>query len=122
MGGGKAAVNRGRLIESAGLSLRFGGASAQSQAFVSPGTDENAVAPGAFTAKAGQAAFDEWSGLQKINADSGAITTEEALEYIAEFEDALEEGDFDRIRFIIESLIFYIELDNDDVYIHWKFA
>lgn len=60
--------------------------------------------------------------LEKINADSGAITAEEALEYISDFEDAIEEGDFNHVRSIIESLIFYIELDNDDVTIHWKFA
>lgn len=60
--------------------------------------------------------------LEKINADIGIITTEEAIEYISEFEDALEEGDFNQIRNIIESLIFRIDLDNDDVYIHWKFV
>lgn len=60
--------------------------------------------------------------LEKINADSGAITAEEALEYILDFEDAIEEGDFNHIRKIIESLIFYIELDNENIDIHWKFA
>ena len=60
--------------------------------------------------------------LQKTITDSGAITTEKAIEYISEFEDAIEEGDFDHIRSIIEALVFRIELDNDDVFIHWKFA
>lgn len=60
--------------------------------------------------------------LEKINAASGAITAEEALEYISSFEEAIEEGNFNRIRNILESIIFYIELDNDEVTIHWKFA
>ena len=60
--------------------------------------------------------------LEKANASSGAITAEEALGYIQSFEDAIEDGDFVQIRFILESLIYYIELDNDDVFIHWKFA
>lgn len=60
--------------------------------------------------------------LEKIKTDIGAISTEEAVIYLSEFEDAVEEEDFDHIRHIIESLIFRIELDNDDVYIHWRFV
>ena len=60
--------------------------------------------------------------LAKINSERGAITDERAIEIINSFEDVLERGDFDEIRLVIESLIYYIELDNDDVYIHWKFA
>lgn len=59
--------------------------------------------------------------LDKINADIGVITAEEAYEYISSFEAALEEGDFIRIRNIIDNLIFRIDLDNDEVTIHWKF-
>ena len=60
--------------------------------------------------------------LAKLNAERGAISDERTLEIINSFEDVLERGDFDEIRLVIESLIYYIELDNDDVYIHWKFA
>ena len=60
--------------------------------------------------------------IAKLNAERGAITEERAFEIINSFEDILERGDFDEIRLVIESLIYYIELDNDDVYIHWKFA
>lgn len=60
--------------------------------------------------------------LQKLNSERGAITEERAIEIINSFEDVLERGDFDEIRLIIESLIYYIELDEDNVYIHWKFA
>jgi site-specific DNA recombinase len=60
--------------------------------------------------------------LAILNAESGAITEEEAIEILGSFEDVIERGEFDEIRLLIESLIYYIELDGDDVYIHWKFA
>ena len=60
--------------------------------------------------------------LSKLNAERGAISEERTLEILESFEDVLERGDFDEIRLVIESLIYYIELDEDDVYIHWKFA
>ena len=60
--------------------------------------------------------------FNKLNFERGAITEEQAIEIISSFEDVLERGNFDEIRLVIESLIYYIELDNDDVYIHWKFA
>lgn len=60
--------------------------------------------------------------LKKLNSERGAISDERAIEIINSFEEILERGDFDEIRLVIESLIYYIELDNDDVYIHWKFA
>lgn len=60
--------------------------------------------------------------LAQLNAEAGAISEEETIELLESFEDILERGDFDEIRLVITSLIYYIELDNDDVYIHWKFA
>lgn len=60
--------------------------------------------------------------LSILNAEKGAITEEEAIEILESFEDVLERGEFDEIRTMIESLIYFIELDGDDVYIHWKFA
>lgn len=60
--------------------------------------------------------------VSKLNAERGAISEERAIEIINSFEDILERGEFDEIRLVIESLIYYIELDEDDVYIHWKFA
>lgn len=60
--------------------------------------------------------------LAVLNAEIGAITEEEAIEILESFEDIIERGEFEEIRLLIESLIYYIELDNDDVYIHWKFA
>ena len=60
--------------------------------------------------------------LNKLNSERGAIDEEKVTEILNSFEDVLERGEFDEIRLVIESLIYYIELDNDDVYIHWKFA
>ena len=60
--------------------------------------------------------------LEALNAESGRLTEEEAREIIDSFEDIAETEDFNKIRLMIESLINYIEIDNEDVYIHWKFA
>lgn len=60
--------------------------------------------------------------IDNLNAESGAITEEETLEAVKSFDEALSRGDFDKVRSIIEYLIYYIELDDDNVYIHWKFA
>lgn len=69
---------------------------------------------------------EQKNALQKelavLNAEHGAITEEEAIEILDSFEEILERGEFDEIRTMIESLIYFIEIDNDDIYIHWKFA
>lgn len=58
--------------------------------------------------------------LKALNAEAGRLPTEEAIEIAASLDDALKYGDFDEVRDIVESLIYYIEIDGDDVYIHWK--
>lgn len=60
--------------------------------------------------------------LKTLNAESGRLTEEEAIEIFETFEETLAYGDFDEVRAMIESLIYYIEIDNEDIYIHWKFA
>ena len=60
--------------------------------------------------------------LETLNAESGRLTEEEALEIVASFEETFEYGDLNEIRAVIESLIYFIEIDNEDVYIHWRFA
>ena len=61
--------------------------------------------------------------LEDINSSLISETSvEDAIEIIKSFGEVFERGDFNEIRFLIESLIYYIELDNEDVYIHWKFA
>lgn len=59
--------------------------------------------------------------LNAFKPNPGELTEEETLEIVQSFGEILERGDFNEIRLTIESLIYYIELDNDDVYIHWKF-
>lgn len=60
--------------------------------------------------------------LKSLNAEAGRLSEEEAIEILGSFEEAFACGDFDEIRAIIESLIYYIEIDNEDIYIHWKFV
>lgn len=60
--------------------------------------------------------------LETLNAEAGRLSVEEAFEIAESFSEAREFGDFDEIRALIESLIYYIEIDNDDVTIHWKFV
>ena len=59
--------------------------------------------------------------LNQLNAEAGAITEEEAIEIVKSFGDILDRKDFNEIRLALETLIYYIELDEDTVYIHWKF-
>lgn len=59
--------------------------------------------------------------LEDLTAETGELTEEETLKIVEEFDDILESGDFNRIRQTIDLLIYYIEIDNEDVYIHWKF-
>lgn len=60
--------------------------------------------------------------LNKLNAESGRVSEEETLEILESFGEILNGGELEEIQGAIETLISYIELDNDDVYIHWKFA
>lgn len=59
--------------------------------------------------------------LDQINAEMGAISEEEAVEIIQSFGDILDRGDLDEIRLMLETLIYYIELDDEKIYILWKF-
>lgn len=60
--------------------------------------------------------------LEGLNATTDTMSQEEMLEIASTFAEALEGENINEIRLVIESLISYIEIDNDDVYIHWKFA
>lgn len=59
--------------------------------------------------------------LEQLNAESGVLPEEEAIEIIQSFGEVLDRNDFNEIRLTLETLINYIELDEDIVYIHWKF-
>ena len=60
--------------------------------------------------------------LEALNVETGRLSVEEVLEIVENIDEVLAYGDFNEIRAVIESLVYYIEIDNDDVYIHWKFA
>ena len=69
---------------------------------------------------------DQKKGLEKeleaLNADLNVMTEEEVQEIVSTFAEVMDRGELNEIRLAIESLISFIEIDNDDVYIHWKFA
>lgn len=60
--------------------------------------------------------------LENLNATSGELSEEDTIEIVKSFGEILDRGDLNEIRMTIESLIYYIEIDNEDVYIHWRFA
>lgn len=60
--------------------------------------------------------------LESLNVTSEEMDETTTLEIATSFADVLDRGDLHEIRLVIESLIYYIEIDNDDIYIHWKFA
>ena len=49
------------------------------------------------------------------------LSQKERKRLVESFSDILDRGDFDEIRTTIGALIDYIELDNDDITIHWNF-
>ena len=60
--------------------------------------------------------------LLALTDKESALSEEEALKIIESFEDVLDEGDSEQIRLLLNALIERIEIDNDDIEIHWKFA
>ena len=59
--------------------------------------------------------------MDALQAESGELTVEETLQIVESFDDLLDEGDFDKIRLAIETLIYHVELDNEKLKIQWKF-
>ena len=57
--------------------------------------------------------------LDKIK--NPVITKNDALEMLSTFDEVLENGSFDDIRFLITTLIKRIDLNDEDVTIHWNF-
>jgi site-specific DNA recombinase len=60
--------------------------------------------------------------LHEITSQDDEMSEEEVREIVDSFGDILDRGDFNEIRLTIESLIDHIEVDNDIITIHWKFA
>lgn len=59
--------------------------------------------------------------LEGMNATTEQLSEEETITIVNSFADILESGDINAIRSVLETLIYYIDIDGDDVYIHWKF-
>lgn len=59
--------------------------------------------------------------LDNLDVEVPELSEEDAIKIVESFDEVLERGDFNEIRSVIESLISYIEIDKEDVYIHWKF-
>jgi site-specific DNA recombinase len=53
---------------------------------------------------------------------SNVMTVEEVQEVVKDFGDVLERGNLNELRLVVESLINRIELDEEEITIHWKFA
>lgn len=60
--------------------------------------------------------------IKALTRSAGELTEEEALIIIEKFDEIIERNNYDEIRLMIDSLIYYIELDDEDIFIHWKFA
>ena len=60
--------------------------------------------------------------LESVSNEVPIMTEEEVADVVSSFNDVLSRGNIDEVRLVLETLIDRIELDNDDVYIHWKFA
>lgn len=61
--------------------------------------------------------------IDKINEEEQKkLSKADTLFIVQSFDDTLKHGDLDDIRAVIGGLIEKIEVDNDDVTIHWKFA
>lgn len=60
--------------------------------------------------------------LESLNVTPEEMDETRTLEIATSFGDILDRGDLNEIRLVIESLIYYIEIDDEDLYIHWKFA
>ena len=62
---------------------------------------------------------EELSSIEKEN--KKRLSRKETMQIAESFSEILERRDFDEIRAPIGTLIDYIEVDNDDITIHWNF-
>lgn len=60
--------------------------------------------------------------LQAIQDKSPEISEDEAVAVLESFSDIMEKGSFDQVRLMVETLIDKIEIDGEDIYIHWRFC
>lgn len=59
--------------------------------------------------------------ITKLKEESKVMTDKEVLKIVASFEEVLAKGDLEDRRSVIEALIDRIDIDNEDITIHWNF-
>ena len=59
--------------------------------------------------------------LKKLKGESNRLTEDQVIQLVNNFDDVLEHGDLHERRAIIEQLIERIDIDGDDITIHWNF-
>ena len=59
--------------------------------------------------------------LKKLKGESNRLTEDQVIQLVKDFDDVLEHGDLHERRAIIEQLIERIDIDGDDITIHWNF-
>lgn len=62
---------------------------------------------------------EDLENIEKINAEK--LSHDEAIEVVQTFDEVIKRGNFEEIRAVLFSLIEKIEIDNDDITIHWTF-
>lgn len=60
--------------------------------------------------------------IENLNKGKATLSEEEAIKIVNTFEDVMQEGDFNQIRLLINSLIDRVVIDEEDMDIYWKFA
>jgi len=60
--------------------------------------------------------------VERLREESKTMTEDQVLQLVESFEEALNNGDLHDRRSIIEQLINRIEIDGDDITIHWNFV
>ena len=60
--------------------------------------------------------------IEFLSRTPGQLSEADTLEILSTVDEVLEAGEFKDIRNIVEALINKIELNDDDIYIYWKFA
>ena len=56
-----------------------------------------------------------------LETDNG-LSEDDALDYLSQWDDVLQNGHFEQVRALINAMIEKIEIDGDDVTIHWRFT
>lgn len=60
--------------------------------------------------------------ISVLSEGTAKLSESDTREIVDKFEDILDRNDFDEIRLTLNALIDFIEIDNEDVTIHWNFV